>query len=95
MTDTTTASRTIHPTHSHRHRHSSTARPSTCSLPYRVCDRMAHGAVVLVCGGVVQAGLRPKKEGSRKQRRELKNRKNKVRGKAKAKVGAAGGPKKG
>ena len=40
-----------------------------------------------------QAGLRPKKEGSRKQRKELKNRKNKVRGKGKAKVGAAGAKK--
>ena len=48
-----------------------------------------------LCRCAVQAGLRPKKEGSRKQRRELKNRRNKVRGKAKAKVGAAGGAKKG
>jgi len=42
---------------------------------------------------LVRAGLRPKKEGSRKQRKELKNRKNKVRGKGKAKVGAAGAKK--
>ncbi len=39
---------------------------------------------------VAQSGLKTKKEGSRKQRRELKNRKNKVRGVKKAKVGAAG-----
>ena len=38
---------------------------------------------------LVRSGLRPKKEGSRKQRKELKNRKKKVRGKGKAKVGAA------
>jgi hypothetical protein len=34
--------------------------------------------------------LKQKVEGSRKQRRELKNRKKKVRGTKKAKVGAAG-----
>jgi small subunit ribosomal protein S24e len=42
---------------------------------------------------LTRIGLKPKKEGSRKQRKELKNRKNKVRGKAKAKVGAAGAGK--
>jgi small subunit ribosomal protein S24e len=36
---------------------------------------------------LIRSGLKPKKEGSRKQRRELKNRKNKVRGKKKAEVG--------
>lgn len=36
---------------------------------------------------LVRSGLKPKKEGSRKQRKELKNRKNKVRGKKKADVG--------
>jgi len=39
---------------------------------------------------LVRSGLRKKVEGSRKQRRELKNRKLKVRGTKKAKVGAAG-----
>jgi len=39
---------------------------------------------------LVRAGLRTKREGSRKQRRELKNRKKKVRGVKKAKVGTAG-----
>jgi len=39
---------------------------------------------------LVRAGLKPKKEGSRKQRKELKNRKKKVRGKKKAEVGAGG-----
>jgi len=39
---------------------------------------------------LVRAGLAQKKEGSRKQRRELKNRKKKVRGKKKKDVGAAG-----
>ena len=38
---------------------------------------------------LVRAGLRSKREGSRKQRRELKNRKLKVRGTKKAKVGAS------
>ena len=59
------------------------------------CSRhtASHLSPAVCC--VSQSGLRPKKEGSRKQRRELKNRKAKVRGKAKAKVGAAGGPKKG
>jgi len=37
-----------------------------------------------------RAGLREKVGGSRKQRKELKNRKKKVRGTKKAKVGAAG-----
>jgi len=37
---------------------------------------------------LVRADLKPKKEGSRKQRRELKNKKKKVRGVKKAKVGA-------
>ena len=36
---------------------------------------------------LVRSGLKTKKEGSRKLKRELKNRKNKVRGKEKAKVG--------
>jgi small subunit ribosomal protein S24e len=39
---------------------------------------------------LTRVGLRPKKDGSRKQRKELKNKRNKVRGVAKAKVGAAG-----
>ena len=39
---------------------------------------------------LVRAGLADKKTGSRKQRKELKNRRKKVRGKAKAKVGAGG-----
>jgi len=38
---------------------------------------------------LVRAKLASKKEGSRKQRRELKNRKAKVRGTKKAKVGGA------
>jgi len=38
---------------------------------------------------LVRAGLKAKVEGSRKQRRELKNRKKKVRGAKKAKVGTA------
>jgi len=38
---------------------------------------------------LIRSGLKPKREGSRKQRRELKNRRLKVRGKAKSKVGAA------
>lgn len=42
---------------------------------------------------LVRAGLRSKREGSRKSRKELKNKKKKVRGKGKAKVGAAGGKK--
>jgi len=37
---------------------------------------------------LVRSGLAPKTSGSRKQRKELKNRRKKVRGKAKAKVGA-------
>ena len=37
---------------------------------------------------LIRAGLKTKKEGSRKQRRELKNKRNKVRGKKKASVGA-------
>jgi len=36
-----------------------------------------------------QAGLKTKAGGSRKARKELKNRKKKVRGKKKASVGAA------
>ena len=43
---------------------------------------------------LARSGLRAKREGSRKQRKELKNKKLKVRGKAKAKVGAAGAGKK-
>jgi len=39
---------------------------------------------------LIRAGLREKVGGSRKQRKELKNRKKKVRGTKKAKVGAAG-----
>jgi len=39
---------------------------------------------------LIRSGLRTKKDGSRKMRRELKNRKKKVRGKGKAKVGATG-----
>jgi len=39
---------------------------------------------------LIRSGLKPKKEGSRKQRKELKNKKKKVRGKAKATVGQAG-----
>jgi len=39
---------------------------------------------------LIRSGIRSKKDGSRKQRRELKNRKKKVRGKGKAKVGAGG-----
>lgn len=38
---------------------------------------------------LTRAGLKPKKEGSRKQRKELKNKCLKVRGKAKASVGKA------
>eukprot|EP00456_Euglypha_rotunda_P047854 TRINITY_DN382_c0_g1_i15.p1 TRINITY_DN382_c0_g1~~TRINITY_DN382_c0_g1_i15.p1 ORF type:complete len:133 (+),score=25.91 TRINITY_DN382_c0_g1_i15:130-528(+) len=44
---------------------------------------------------LVRAGLAAKKEGSRKQRRELKNRKKKVRGKKKKDVGAGGAAAKG
>jgi len=44
---------------------------------------------------LIRAGLAQKKEGSRKQRRELKNRKKKVRGKKKKDVGAAGAGAKG
>jgi small subunit ribosomal protein S24e len=39
---------------------------------------------------LVRAGLKTKREGSRKSRKELKNRQAKVRGKKKAKVGAGG-----
>jgi len=39
---------------------------------------------------LIRAGLKSKRDGSRKQRKELKNRQLKVRGKKKAKVGAAG-----
>jgi small subunit ribosomal protein S24e len=39
---------------------------------------------------LIRAGLREKVGGSRKQRKELKNRKKKVRGTKKAKVGAGG-----
>jgi len=42
---------------------------------------------------LIRAGLKTKKEGSRKMRRELKNRKKKVRGKAKAKVGTTANKK--
>jgi len=42
---------------------------------------------------LIRAGLAAKKEGSRKQRRELKNRKKKVRGKKKKDVGAGGAAK--
>jgi len=42
---------------------------------------------------LIRSGLKTKKEGSRKQRRELKNRKNKVRGKKKADVGKVAGKK--
>lgn len=39
---------------------------------------------------LVRAGLADKKTGSRKQRKELRNRRKKVRGVKKAKVGAGG-----
>ena len=39
---------------------------------------------------LIRAGLKEKVGGSRKQRKELKNRKKKVRGSKKAKVGAGG-----
>ncbi len=42
---------------------------------------------------LTRVGLRSKKEGSRKQRKELKNKRKKVRGIGKAKVGAAGNKK--
>jgi len=42
---------------------------------------------------LIRAGLQKKKEGSRKTRRELKNRKKKVRGVKKTKVGATGAKK--
>jgi len=42
---------------------------------------------------LIRAGLKTKKEGSRKMRRELKNRKKKVRGKGKAKVGTTANKK--
>jgi len=41
---------------------------------------------------LLQAGVGAKPTGSRKMKRELKNRKNKVRGKAKAKVGGSKAP---
>jgi small subunit ribosomal protein S24e len=43
---------------------------------------------------LVRAGLKTKKEGSRKQRKELKNKKKKKRGKAKAEVGVVSKGKK-
>jgi len=42
---------------------------------------------------LIRSGLGKKREGSRKSRRELKNRKKKVRGVKKAKVGTAAGGK--